>query len=36
MYSQEELDEMRLIKKTLDPCLILNYGNMIDFKVNEE
>ncbi|MFX1323777.1 MAG: FAD-binding oxidoreductase [Promethearchaeota archaeon] len=32
MYSQEDLDEMRRIKKTLDPSLILNYGNIIDLE----
>lgn len=31
MYSQKDLDEMRLIKKTLDPGLILNYGNIVSF-----
>jgi len=31
MYSQKDLDEMRLIKKSLDPGLILNYGNIISF-----
>ena len=33
MYSQNDLDEMRLIKKTLDPCLILNIGNIFDIEV---
>ncbi|MFW9876032.1 MAG: FAD-binding oxidoreductase, partial [Candidatus Thorarchaeota archaeon] len=33
MYNQKELNEMRLIKKTLDPYLILNYGNIISFEV---
>ncbi|MFW9783684.1 MAG: FAD-linked oxidase C-terminal domain-containing protein, partial [Candidatus Heimdallarchaeota archaeon] len=32
MYSQEDLNEMRRIKKTLDPSLILNYGNIIDLE----
>ncbi|MHA2393733.1 MAG: FAD-binding oxidoreductase [Promethearchaeota archaeon] len=32
MYSQKDLDEMRLIKKTLDPLLILNHGNIISFN----
>ncbi|MFX0029069.1 MAG: FAD-binding oxidoreductase [Candidatus Hermodarchaeota archaeon] len=32
MYNQKELDEMRQIKKILDPSLILNYGNIIDFE----
>ncbi len=36
MYSQEELDEMRRIKKILDPSLILNYGNIVSFKAEEE
>ncbi len=36
MYSQKELDEMRLIKKTLDPSLTLNYGNIISFDAEEE
>ncbi len=36
MYSQEDLDEMRRIKKILDPSLILNYGNIVSFKVGEE
>jgi len=36
MYSQKELDEMRLIKKTLDPSLTLNYGNIISFEAEEE
>lgn len=36
MYSQEDLDEMRRIKKILDPSLILNYGNIVSFKVEEE
>ena len=36
MYSQEELDEMRRIKKILDPPLILNYGNIVNFKAEEE
>ena len=36
MYSQEELDEMRRIKKILDPSLILNYGNIIRFKDEED
>jgi len=36
MYSQKELDEMRLIKKTLDPSLVLNYGNIVNFKAEEE
>lgn len=35
MYSQKDLDGMRLIKKSLDPFLILNYGNIIDFNVEE-
>ncbi|MFX1346159.1 MAG: FAD-binding oxidoreductase [Promethearchaeota archaeon] len=33
MYSQNDIDEMRQIKKTLDPCLILNIGNIIDIEV---
>ena len=32
MYSEKDLDEMRQIKKILDPSLILNYGNIIDFE----
>ncbi len=36
MYGQKELDEMRLIKKTLDPSLTLNYGNIISFEPEEE
>ncbi len=35
MYTQENLEEMRLIKKTLDPSLILNYGNIISFEKEE-
>lgn len=30
MYSQNDLDEMRQIKKALDPSLTLNIGNIID------
>jgi D-lactate dehydrogenase (cytochrome) len=33
MYSPKDLEEMRLIKKKLDPFLILNYGNIISFNV---
>ncbi|MBY8984277.1 MAG: FAD-binding protein [Candidatus Lokiarchaeota archaeon] len=36
MYSHKELDEMRLLKRTLDPSLILNCGNIISFKMEEE
>jgi len=36
MYRQKDLDEMRLIKKSLDPLLILNYGNIINFNVETE
>jgi FAD/FMN-containing dehydrogenase len=36
MYSQKELDEMRQIKRILDPSLILNYGNIVSFKTVEE
>jgi len=36
MYNQEELDEMRRIKKILDPSLILNYGNIVSFETEEE
>ena len=36
MYSQENLEEMRLIKKTLDPSLMLNYGNIINFEGETE
>ena len=36
MYSQKELDEMRQIKRTLDPSLILNCGNIVSFKTVEE
>ncbi|MFW9877921.1 MAG: FAD-binding oxidoreductase [Candidatus Thorarchaeota archaeon] len=32
MYNQIELNEMRQIKKTLDPSLILNYGNIFSFE----
>jgi len=36
MYSQQDLDEMRLIKKSLDPLLILNSGNIVNFDVETE
>jgi len=36
MYSQKDLDEMRLIKKSLDPLLVLNYGNIVNFDVETE
>lgn len=36
MYSPKDLDEMRLIKKILDPLLILNYGNIINFNDETE
>ena len=36
MYSQKDLDEMRLIKKSLDPLLVLNYGNIFNFDVETE
>jgi D-lactate dehydrogenase (cytochrome) len=36
MYSQKELEEMRLLKRTLDPSLILNCGNIVTIKVEEE
>ncbi len=36
MYTQENLEEMRLIKKTLDPSLMLNYGNIINFEGETE
>jgi D-lactate dehydrogenase (cytochrome) len=36
MYSQRDLDEMRLIKKRLDPLLILNHGNIINFNLEKE
>ncbi|MFW9896234.1 MAG: FAD-binding oxidoreductase [Candidatus Thorarchaeota archaeon] len=34
MYSQRELNEMRILKRKLDPSLILNYGNIINFDNN--
>ncbi|MFX1455210.1 MAG: FAD-binding oxidoreductase [Promethearchaeota archaeon] len=34
MYSQRELNEMRFLKRKLDPSLILNYGNIINFDNN--
>ena len=36
MYSPKELEEMRLIKKKLDPLLMLNYGNIVTFKIETE
>jgi D-lactate dehydrogenase (cytochrome) len=36
MYNQEELEEMRLIKRILDPSLILNVGNIVDFEAKED
>lgn len=36
MYGQQELDEMRQLKKTLDPSLILNCGNIVNIKLEEE
>jgi D-lactate dehydrogenase (cytochrome) len=36
MYNQKDLNEMRLIKKSLDPLLILNYGNIINFNDERE
>ncbi|MHA2182472.1 MAG: FAD-binding oxidoreductase, partial [Promethearchaeota archaeon] len=36
MYSQNDLDEMRLIKKRLDPLLILNHGNIVNFNFERE
>jgi len=36
MYNQKDLDEMRLIKRSLDPLLILNYGNIVNFNIEEE
>lgn len=36
MYSQKDLDEMRSIKKSLDPSLILNYGNIVKFNAETE
>ena len=32
MYTSDNLNEMRTLKKALDPTLTLNYGNMIDFN----
>ncbi|MHA1914408.1 MAG: FAD-binding oxidoreductase [Promethearchaeota archaeon] len=36
MYSQKDLEEMRLIKKSLDPELLLNYGNIVNFESEED
>ena len=36
MYSPKELEEMRLVKKNLDPLLMLNYGNIVNFKIETE
>jgi D-lactate dehydrogenase (cytochrome) len=36
MYNPKDLDEMRLIKKKLDPLLILNYGNIVSFGVETD
>lgn len=36
MYSQKDLDEMHLLKKILDPLLILNCGNIFTIKTEEE
>jgi len=32
MYSPDDLNEMRTLKKVLDPTLTLNYGNIINFN----
>ncbi|MFW9821806.1 MAG: FAD-binding oxidoreductase [Candidatus Thorarchaeota archaeon] len=36
MYSQREINEMRLLKQNLDPNLILNYGNIVNFDNDDD
>jgi len=36
MYGQDDLNEMRTLKKMLDPSLILNYGNIIEFTTENK
>ena len=36
MYNPKDLEEMRIIKRSLDPLLILNYGNIVNFNIEKE
>jgi D-lactate dehydrogenase (cytochrome) len=36
MYSPKDLEEMRLIKKKLDPLLILNFGNIVSYSIETD